>query len=93
MAEFKDFKGFSINWIKGEKIASVVAPSGTAMCNALKRYAEERPEDVTIRATNPDGSILAHVPAAWVSIRPPKQMNLTNEQRAERAEKMRALRG
>lgn len=67
-----------------------MAPSGTAMCNALKCYAEERPEDVTIRATNPDGSILAHVPVAWAKIKPPK--NLSEEQKRVMVTRLNASR-
>lgn len=49
--------------------------------NLITKLAERHPNDVQIIFTNADGSILAHVPYKWVRIRPPRNLNLTDEQR------------
>ena len=54
----------------------------------IKKLARQRPDQVEIVATNRDGSICAHVPWKWISIRPPRTLNLTEEQKAERAARM-----
>ena len=41
---------------------------------------EEYPNDIELIAENQDGSILVHLPAAWLKIRPKKKINLTAEQ-------------
>lgn len=58
----------------------------------MKKLAKENPDDVEIVAENRDGSICVHVPWKWVHIRRPKQMNYTEEQLAEKRERMKALR-
>ena len=60
---------------------------------ALRAYAEEYPDQVEIRyhpETN-DGNMIATVPVKWVKIKPPKRVNMTDEQKAVLAEKMRNL--
>lgn len=81
---------FAINWIKGDKIASVTAPSSTALGNKILRLAEER-DDVTIVRQNKDGSILANVPVKWIKIGAPRKMS--EEQRAAAAERLRKSNG
>ena len=78
---------FCIEWCKGDKTATVTAPEGSALNTRLTRLAEEYPDEVDVR-----NSELFHVPVKWVSIRKPKQMNYTDEEKAERAERMRQLR-
>lgn len=55
----------------------------------IRRLAEKHPGDVVIAAENADGSVVAHVPAAWMRIIPKRSVELTDEQRQERAERMR----
>ena len=59
------------------------------MVNNLKK---KHPDDVDIRCTNPDGSMVVHLPASWMKIKPTYKINYTDEQRAEKAERMRANR-
>jgi len=47
----------------------------------LSRLAKKHPEECVLIAENEDGSVYYHVPWSWLSIRPPKKMNLTDEQR------------
>lgn len=58
----------------------------------IRRLAEKHPGDVVITAENADGSIVAHIPVAWMRIVPKRTVELTDEQRQERAERMRRAR-
>lgn len=41
----------------------------------IRKLAEVHPEEVRIVAENEDGSLMAHVPLEWVSIRPKRKMS------------------
>ena len=58
----------------------------------IRRLAEKHPTEVVITAENEDGSIVARVPASWMRIVPKRTVELTDEQREERAERMRRAR-
>ena len=52
----------------------------------LNRLAAEHPDEVEITARNQDGSLVAHVPLAWMRIVPKR--NMTAEQKAANAERL-----
>lgn len=57
----------------------------------LRRLREQYPDQVRIKVepeTN-DGNMIAEIPVKWVKIKPPRAVTLTDEQIAERVEKMR----
>lgn len=58
--------------------------------NRIKKYKESHPDDVDF-VENSDGSICGHVPLKWLKISPPRKVELTSEQKAERSERMRKL--
>lgn len=58
--------------------------------NRIKKYKESHPDDVDF-VENSDGSICRHVPLKWLKISPPRKVELTDEQKAERSERMRKL--
>ena len=60
--------------------------------NKLKKLAEQYPDEVKCIVQNDDGSVFYHVPESFVVVRKPKQMNLTEEQIAERAARLKAAR-
>ena len=60
--------------------------------NRLAKLAEQNPAEVECVAVNRDGSVMYHVPASWVKIRPPRKVNMTDERRAELSERMKSLR-
>lgn len=60
--------------------------------NRLAKLAEQHPSECVCMAQNEDGSVFYHVPARWVTIRPPKKVEMTEERKAELAERMRNLR-
>lgn len=56
----------------------------------LRRLKEQYPDQVRIK-TEPegnDGCMVAEIPVKWVKIKPPKAVNLTDEQIAARVKKM-----
>lgn len=44
----------------------------------VKRLKERYPEQVEICCENPDGSLLARVPADWMQIKPKRRMPIKN---------------
>ena len=81
-----------IEWLRGDKVAAVTAPSSSKLKGMITRLNARYPDEVEILAANQDGSIFAHVPVEYVAIRKPKQMNYTDEQRAELSERMKKMR-
>lgn len=81
-----------IEWLRGDKVAAVTAPSSSKLKGMITRLNARYPDEVKILAANQDGSIFAHVPVDYVVIRKPKQMNFTDEQRAELSERMKKMR-
>lgn len=55
----------------------------------IRKLAEKYPDECEIVAENKDGSIMAHIPVKWIRISNLSR-NLTEEQRAEAAERMRS---
>lgn len=76
-----------IEWFDGEDIAHVTYSNRYA--GRIKRLAEKHPDEVKIIAANKDGSVLAHVPLKWVSVRRPRQVNMTDEQKKAFVERTR----
>ena len=94
--ELKSLKDYSsecaIEWLRGDKVMTVTFPGGTAECNRIKEYAQKYPEDVKISHLNADGSIVARVSKKYIKITRPKKLTLTDEQIAEKAERLRQWR-
>lgn len=57
----------------------------------IQKLAETHPGMVKI-VPHDDNTIDAYIPKSWFKIAPPKKVNLTEEQRAARAERMKMLR-
>ena len=60
--------------------------------NRLVKLAEQNPAEVECVAVNRDGSVMYHVPASWVRLRPPVKRNMTEEQKAALAERLKLAR-
>ncbi|MFA5423384.1 MAG: hypothetical protein WC374_05955 [Phycisphaerae bacterium] len=60
--------------------------------NNILRLAEKHPNEVTIilRPEDNGGHVLAWIPKRWVKISPPRNIDLTDEQRAELSARARA---
>ena len=85
-----DFKETCFEYLDVDNIATV-GSSERRWINKIIRLHEQRPDEVKIvrMPEDNDGYILAHVPKSWVKLSPPKQVNLTDEQRAARAERLK----
>ena len=85
----------AVNFIKGEKVASVTAAAGTKWNNRIRKWAEEFPEAVQILAVNEDGSVFAHFPSKFVKLERPVERvgrKLTDEEKVVSAERLRVAR-
>lgn len=62
--------------------------------NKIKKLAEQYPDDVEIknRPEENDGCICATMPSDWLRISPPRRVEMTEEQKAELAERLRLAR-
>jgi hypothetical protein len=60
--------------------------------NRLVKLAEQNPAEVECVAVNRDGSVMYHVPASWVKIRPPRKVNMTDEQKVALSERLKLAR-
>jgi len=62
--------------------------------NKVRRLKEQYPEQVRIIAEpeDNDGCIYCELPVEWFSVRVPRKMNLTDEQREEMSVRMKQLR-
>lgn len=74
-----------IEWLRGQKTATVTLANNTKLNSKVKKLSKEKPEDCQIVAENKDGSIVAHVPLKWIKISPPRQ--ISEEQRQALAER------
>lgn len=77
-----------IEWLNGQDIAVLTLSERRYISRVRKLSAST--SGVTDWHTNPDGTIYARVPLDWIKISPPKRMNLSEEERQKRAERMRA---
>lgn len=85
----ENFKENVIEFIQNEKTATVSFCQGRYITR-IKELAKKKPDECQITNTNPDGSIVAHIPVSWIRINP--NMELSDERREEMAERMRQLR-
>lgn len=82
------FNEIAIEWIRGSKVATISAYTGSKIKGRIMKLKESNPDEVDVHE-NKDGSICAHVPIRWVKISPPRQM--TEEQKIAAGERMRQL--
>ncbi len=61
----------------------------------VRRLAEKYPDKVRIikQPDENDGCIYCELPTEWFSVRPPKKMNYTDEQRAKIADRFKSVKG
>jgi peptidoglycan hydrolase CwlO-like protein len=75
---------FALEWVIGDKIATVTVPEGTKMNNRIKELKEKFPDQV-----EECNSELFHIPVSWIKINPTRQMS--DERREALSNRMRAL--
>ena len=87
-----DFYETCCEYIKGERM--YVSSTEKRIINNIHKWKEEHPEEVTIIA-EPEkngGCIYATVPIGYLSLKPKKKRNLSDEERLRRAEVARKAR-
>lgn len=85
----EDFKENVIEFFYNAKQATVTFTQGRYITR-IKELAKKKPDECQITNTNPDGSIVAHIPVSWIRINP--NMELSDERREKLAEHMRQIR-
>lgn len=85
-----DFKETVMGYVVGEKQASFCSAE-KKWINKIIKLKETHPDEVHIDyyPENNSGVLLAHIPAKWLKIGPPRQMS--EEQKAAAAERMKAM--
>lgn len=88
-----DFRKTSVEYLNVDEYATFYSGENRWI-NKIIKLAQERPDEVQIidYPENNFGHITAHIPKSWLKISPPKEMNLTEEQRLAAAERMRIAR-
>ena len=86
-----NLKETAVDHLEGYKWATVTTGERKWL-NKIAKLQEKSPEDVQVVATNPDGSIVVHIPFDWVKLSLPRKVNLTEEQRTERATRLSEMR-
>ena len=83
----------AIEWLDSRDKATVTLHGGR-LKNRVLRLAEEYPDDVEIRREpdENDGFLVAKIPVKWVKITPPRRLELTDEQKEELRERLKAHR-
>ena len=61
--------------------------------NRLSKLAEQHPDEVECVAVNRDGSVMCHVPASWLRLRPPVKRNMTEEEKQAARDRLNTYRG
>ena len=84
-----DLRENVIEFLQNEKIATVTFTQGRYITR-IKELAKKKPDECQITRTNRDGSIVAHIPVTWIKIN--STIELSEENRKERSERMRKLR-
>ena len=61
------------------------------LINRILRFADKHPDKVTVirMPENNDGCLYCKMPSKWLKITPPAKRELTDEQRAELAERLK----
>ena len=88
-----DFKETCMEYLDVDSYATFCS-SERKWINKIYKLHEKYPDEVAIieAPEDNDGMIVAHVPKLWMKVSPPKKMNLTEEQKAAMAERMRNVR-
>ena len=88
-----EIKETCYNQIK-DKAVGEISTNERSWIRKLTKLANEHPDEAKI-IVNPEenyGVLLIEVPKSWFKISPPRKCNMTDEQKAAAAERMRSVR-
>lgn len=74
-----DIRETAIEHVAGEETATFYSAE-KKWINLIYRLKEQYPDEVDIRYVNKDGSLVVHIPASWVKVKPKKKVAMTTEQ-------------
>lgn len=74
-----DIRETAIDHVAGEDFASLYT-SEVKWINLIRKLKEQYPDEVEIKHVNEDGSMLVHIPASWMKVKPKKKVCLTQAQ-------------
>ena len=77
--------------LNGESTATISTDDRSVKLKLAKLY-QSYPDDVQLVAENDDGSVMYHLPWKWVKFSPPRKVYMTDERKAELAERLRMMR-
>ena len=80
----------AIEFLRGEKTATLTLAGNTRFNNKMRKLAEKYPDECQIIHENDDGSILVHCPVKWISISRRAGRELTDEQKNAGRERLLA---
>ena len=88
-----DFKETAIGYLDVDKHATF-SSSERKWINKILKYAESHPDSVRIKCYPEDnfGELVADIPKSWLKISPPRNREMTEEQRAAIAERLHSAR-
>lgn len=79
-----------IEWLRDQEQATLTLTQQRTI-TSVKKLADKHPEECRIVSENKDGSICAHVPVRWITVRPPRQLSEeTKRMMTERLQKSKA---
>lgn len=84
----EDLKENVIEFFKGSDTATVTFTQGRYITR-IKELAEKKPDECKITQVNGDGSVVAHIPTAWVRINPSRE--ICDEQRESLRERAKII--
>ena len=73
-----DIRETVIEHVAGEETATFYSAE-KKWINLIYRLKQQFPDEVDIRYVNQDGSLLVHIPATWMKIKPKKKVVMTQE--------------
>lgn len=84
-----DFKETAVGYLNVDDHATF-SSAETKWINKILKLQELYPNEVDVKylPENNNGVIFAHIPKSWLKISPPRQVNLSEEQRLAAAERM-----
>lgn len=64
-----------IEWIRGDKEATMTIPNRTVFANKIRKLAKAFPDEVEIIIENKDKSIVAHIPVNYIHLYRPRELS------------------
>ena len=88
----QDFRESAWDCVSCDKTATF-STNESKWINKLLKLAKEYPDDVKIDEMPEEnwGTLLVHLPKKWCKISPPRKVNMTDEEKAIRADRMRKV--